>query len=556
MSSQGSASSKRPLTNGSAATNQSHMQVEKVGRDVVSCPNSSLSMRTVNVDHVEDVDARNMSMYTHVDNHFDGTHDLLTPENTTLVQRHIPGNERPDILRNPRFWISQTLAVIVSSVILLAVVCVGLMHRSPGLIPRLIRLKGTPLRSWDCHGRWKGEKLVKSPQYYARSCGFDIADEQVETKDGYYLRMHRVICNDTEQMRRGPGKGYPILILHGLFQSSGSFITSEERSLAFWLAAQGYQVYLGNNRAAYDMGHRRFSRYAPEFWDYNIRDLALYDLPAMVDYVRQRTGYEKIAFIGHSQGNATAFIALSRWFVPELGTKLSYFGALAPAVFAGPLTKCFPLSYMCKLDWPTWRRLFGVLDFIPLMKCMSWVSFQFRTIGRPLRHTRRLATRCLVRKDVSNPAYLFEWNDTNWLSRRKPKMFRFTPQPVSSAAMFWWGGKDSFVTRGSLFEPDQQWFEEHFPPLALYGGGRDRLVLTQPLVEHIRKHEPNVRLLRVKIQPEAEHCDHYWAADAVEWCFMDIVGTWTINHQMISKIHDVIGKTLSWSLYNDSPLPS
>ncbi|WFC93531.1 hypothetical protein MBRA1_000151 [Malassezia brasiliensis] len=368
MSSQGSSSSKRPPADGTAAI-PSHVHVEKVGLDVVSRPNSSLSMRTVNVDHVEDVAARNMSLYAHVDNNFDGSCDLLTPENTTLVQRHIPGNERPDILRNPRFWLSQTLAVILSSVILLAVVCVGLVHRSLGLIPRLIRLKGTPFRSWDCHGRWKGEKLVKDPQYYARNCGFDLADEQVETKDGYYLRMHRVICNDTEQMRRGPGKGYPILILHGLFQSSGSFITSEERSLAFWLAAQGYQVYLGNNRAVYDMGHRRFSRYAPEFWDYNIRDLALYDLPAMVDYVRRRTGFEKIAFIGHSQGNATAFIALSRWFAPELGTKLSYFAALAPAAFAGPLTKCFPLSYMCKLDWPTWRRLFGVLDFIPLMKC-------------------------------------------------------------------------------------------------------------------------------------------------------------------------------------------
>lgn len=267
--------------------------------------------------------------------------------------------------------------------ILLIVVGIGLFHRLLGAIPRWIRKKPQPQRSWDNPARWKREKLVKSPQYYARSCSFDIADEQVETKNGYYLRMHRIICNDSEQMQRGPGRGYPVLILHGLFQSSGSFITSEERSLAFWLAAQGYQVYLGNNRAAYDMGHRRFSRYSPEFWDYNIRDLALYDLPAMVDYVREQTGYSKIAYIGHSQGNAMAFIALSKWFVPELGDKLSYFAALAPAVFAGPLTKRFPLTYMSMLDWPTWRRLFGVLDFIPLMKRMFPISHQFHTTGHP-----------------------------------------------------------------------------------------------------------------------------------------------------------------------------
>jgi hypothetical protein len=33
----------------------------------------------------------------------------------------------------------------------------------------------------------------------------------------------------------------------GLFQCSGCFITSEERSLAFWLSEHGgYQVFLGN----------------------------------------------------------------------------------------------------------------------------------------------------------------------------------------------------------------------------------------------------------------------------------------------------------------------
>ena len=61
--------------------------------------------------------------------------------------------------------------------------------------------------------------------------------------------------------------GFPVLLLHGLFQSSGSFVTSEDRSLAFWLAKNGgYQVYLGNTRGVFDMGHRSFSRNDPRFW--------------------------------------------------------------------------------------------------------------------------------------------------------------------------------------------------------------------------------------------------------------------------------------------------
>lgn len=89
--------------------------------------------------------------------------------------------------------------------------------------------------------------------------------------------------------------GFPVFIMHGLFQSSGSFVTSEERSLAFWLARQGgYQVFLGNNRGVYDMGHKTLKRSDPRFWDYNIRELAIYDLPAMVDWIRKDTGYDKV----------------------------------------------------------------------------------------------------------------------------------------------------------------------------------------------------------------------------------------------------------------------
>lgn len=36
----------------------------------------------------------------------------------------------------------------------------------------------------------------------------------------------------------------------------------------------------------------------------------------MVDHVRRETGYDKVAFIGHSQGNATMFCSLGALFRP------------------------------------------------------------------------------------------------------------------------------------------------------------------------------------------------------------------------------------------------
>jgi hypothetical protein len=79
-------------------------------------------------------------------------------------------------------------------------------------------------------------------------------------------RMHKVIDPTHKPLPNGKPP-FPVLILHGLFQSSGSFVTSEERSLAFWLARQGgYSVYLGNTRGVFDMGHRNLSRGDPRFW--------------------------------------------------------------------------------------------------------------------------------------------------------------------------------------------------------------------------------------------------------------------------------------------------
>ncbi|PKI85514.1 hypothetical protein MVES_000588 [Malassezia vespertilionis] len=506
----GTRASLRPLQNGCEEMADTESTIRNTllnaSRDSISRPNSSLSMRVVRVDSVESEELEMTSIYRHVPNTFNDSETMPLINDMPDPARQCTESRREYAFISLSFLINQTTAVLISSVILVATVAMGLCSRFIHAIPDMLLSKQRPKPLWDNPERWRSEELVKNTQYYAENCGFFIVDEQAETQDGYYLCMHRVECK-TDTAKNGPGKGFPVLIMHGLFQSSGSFVTSEERSLAFWLAAKGYQVYMGNNRAAFDMGHRTHSRYSPAFWDYNIHDLALYDLPAMVDFVRHKTEHDKIAYIGHSQGNAIMFLALSRWFVPALADRISYFAALAPAVYSGPLTKKFPLKYLSKLDWLAWRRLFGVCDFIPLMKfSYDWTpATPYAALGYQMF------------------AYLFEWTDTNWLLRRKGKMFRFTPQPTSSASMFWWAGKNGFAERGCLFAQDTQWYDERFPPAALFGGGADRLVLTEPLLEHFDKYEHQANLIRIKIQPGAEHCDHYWSADAVEWCFNDIL---------------------------------
>jgi pimeloyl-ACP methyl ester carboxylesterase len=235
----------------------------------------------------------------------------------------------------------------------------------------------------------------------------------------------------------------------------------------------------------------------------------MYDLPALVDHVCQETGYDKIAFMGHSQGNGLTFISLSLGMVPNLGKKLSVFIALAPAVYAGPLTTGFPFTTLKKIEWPTWKRLFGTLDFIPLMRyaydyCPAQI---FGSLGYIMF------------------AFLFSWTDANWLKRRKTKMFRFTPTPVSSASIFWWCGKGGFADRQCTLDDSlDRWYDDRFPPLSIYYGGRDYLVLTEPLLERLKEKETDVNVIKVTKIDKSEHCDFYWAAEAVEWAFESFVG--------------------------------
>lgn len=316
--------------------------------------------------------SRSLLRRVFIDRSASPTQHLLRPTfPPPSLSTYAPRSPRPMTrVAKIQLFIAQSISLIISTFFLSGVVLWAVTTDIRHQIPRMLRgQKKKRTFPWDDERYWrKNEKVSKDPRDYARAIGMDMDNQTIETEDGYFLRVNKVIDPKARPHTDGRG-GFPVLILHGLFQSAGSFITSEDRSLAFWLAREGgYQVYLGNTRAVFGMGHRNFSTSDPRFWDWTIRELAMYDLPALVDHVCRETGYEKVAFIGHSQGNGLAFISLSLGMCPSLGKKMSLFVALAPAVYAGPLTSGFPFVQLGKIEWETWKRLFGVLDFIPLMR--------------------------------------------------------------------------------------------------------------------------------------------------------------------------------------------
>lgn len=95
------------------------------------------------------------------------------------------------------------------------------------------------------------------------------------------------------------------------------------------MADLGYDVWMGNFRGnTYSRKHESLNPDLPEFWCFTFHELAVHDLPAMIDYVLDKTGAKTISYVGHSQGTTTPLILLSS--LPEYNQKLKTVNLFAP----------------------------------------------------------------------------------------------------------------------------------------------------------------------------------------------------------------------------------
>jgi len=108
-------------------------------------------------------------------------------------------------------------------------------------------------------------------------------------------------------------------------------------SLSYILADAGYDVWMGNQRGnTYGKAHVNISVDSREFWEFSWDQMAEFDFPAMIDYVRNNTGYDKISYIGHSEGTLVCFAALSEH--PEWASKINIFIGFGPLITVGHIT--------------------------------------------------------------------------------------------------------------------------------------------------------------------------------------------------------------------------
>jgi pimeloyl-ACP methyl ester carboxylesterase len=297
------------------------------------------------------------------------------------------------------------------------------------------------------------DPLVCDVGYYARRVGLGVEEFKVQTEDGFIIRLWHVYnpgefrpLAESEREIRGPdlftGAGpsrpgrngyskpkYPVLMIHGLLQSAGAYCTNDDSSFAFYLCKSGYDVWLGNNRCGFKPEHTLLNYTDPRMWAWNIRQMGVMDLPALVSRVLSETGFEKLGLICHSQGTTETFVALAKEQRPDLGDKISVFCALAPAAYAGPLIGKMYFKFMRVISPALFRMMFGIHAFIPFMMTMHAML--------PGRLYGALGYRVF--------SFLFDWTDDRWEVALRDRMFQFAPVYVSAESMRWWLGRECFA---------------------------------------------------------------------------------------------------------------
>ncbi|XP_036294377.1 lipase member K isoform X1 [Pipistrellus kuhlii] len=347
--------------------------------------------------------------------------------------------------------------------------------------------------------------------------GYPYENYDVVTKDGYILGIYRI----------PHGRGCPrtdprpvVYLQHGLVASASNWICNlPNNSLAFLLADTGYDVWMGNSRGnTWSRKHLKFSPKSPEFWAFSLDEMAKYDLPATIDFIVEKTGQERLFYVGHSQGTTIAFIAFST--NPELAKRIKIFFALAPVITVKYTHS--PMRKLTNLSREAVKVLFGDKMFSPHTLLEQFIAT--KVCNRKLFHricSNFLFSFCgfdpknlnMSRLDVylaQSPAGTSVQNMLHWAQAVNSGLFR----------AYDWGNPYQNMIHFQQLTPPLYNVTKMEVPTAIWSGGHDRVADPRD-VENVL---PNITsLIYYKFIPHYNHVDFYLGQDAPQEIYQDLI---------------------------------
>uniref|UniRef100_A0A3B3XBK7 AB hydrolase-1 domain-containing protein n=1 Tax=Poecilia mexicana TaxID=48701 RepID=A0A3B3XBK7_9TELE len=278
---------------------------------------------------------------------------------------------------------------------------------------------------------------------------------------------------------------------------------------------------IGNSRGnTWSRKHQTLSPDLEDFWRFSYDEMALKDLPAVINHILKATGQEQIFYIGHSQGTTIAFIAFST--LPELASKIRLFFGLAPVA-----TVAFTDSPMTKLsalpDFLIWD-LFGRRDFLPQSQYIKWLA-------------EHVCAKTLLSELCGNLFFILcGFDEKNLNMTRTPVYTTHCPAGTSVQNMIHWAMITEVVVLNAInvtfvfpitstipplqSTPPEFRVQDMKVPTALFSGGHDTLADPKDVAALLTQVSNLVYHQHIE---HWEHLDFIWGLDAPQVMFPSIL---------------------------------
>ncbi|XP_032664161.1 lipase 3-like [Odontomachus brunneus] len=412
--------------------------------------------------------------------------------------------------------------------------------------------------SSDDEAHMTTDELIKTHGYIAET-------HNVWTEDDYRLRVHRVLPSDDRippvslddhtndwnvadiydsnhnssvspeschQTSETPcaftSSKVPVLLFHGLLSSSADWVLlGSHNALAYVLCDNGFDVWLGNARGnSYSRNHKYYSVKDSEFWNFSWHEIGYYDIPALIDYILNKTGHTKLYYIGYSQGTTAFYVMGSER--PEYNDKVKSMISLAPIAYLAnqksPLLKCLVYFYRL-MEWGS--VVCNVHQCFPRNK---W--WQTRLLSSFV----RTAPRAMTKGFCYCWFHLIAGFGSDQLDKLiLPSIFGHFPAGASTKQVFHYaqlitsksfqkydhGAELNKALYGSIKPPEYN-LSKVKTPVTIFYSDNDFLTHTTDVLK-LAKKLPNVKQVKKIQYDKFNHIDYLWGRDAKTLLYINIV---------------------------------
>ena len=371
---------------------------------------------------------------------------------------------------------------------------------------------------------------ISSYQKIINEAGYHFEEHKIRTEDGYILTAWRIPCLLNETNIDIYKKRRPVILQHGLIDSSYTWLLLDKNhSLPFLLVDNGFDVWLTNTRGnAVSFEHENPEEFNSgkvdsKYWNFSFHEMAIYDLPAIVFYIKEKSGFDKVDYICHSQGGLIYFImyTMNQKFIEDnfkhffsLGTVITTFTSKSSLIKIGSYSK-FPeiVDTLHINNILCFNKFFydAISNFCKFLNkpCYSIVKF----IVANNFDTKRINMNKLFSEFLYVPAGTSSKNIRHWMQMYNTKRL----------ARYDYGEKKNMEIYGQKIPPiyDLSKFKNYKVKSFLYTSDRDPFSNVDDL-NHLTKYL-NDKYVTIRRLNNYNHLDFLWSDDAKEDIYIQVI---------------------------------